>query len=189
MNRKVMWVSLDNKVFEHVKLMSKEDSLLADGIIIHLDIERSSRHQYNILCDSQWQVQKVELQNLDRPEQALVLHSDGKGKWTNTKGGVIPSLDSCRDVDIYYSSFTNTLAIRRLTLKLNDSAEIKAVFINPLDMSVSAARQQYTFLRKTSNGALYRYESLDSGFTAELPVDSDGLVIEYPKFFRRVWAR
>jgi hypothetical protein len=30
---------------------------------------------------------------------------------------------------------------------------------------------------------------LASGFTTEFPVDSDKLLIEYPKFFRRIWAR
>jgi hypothetical protein len=33
----------------------------------------------------------------------------------------------------------------------------------------------------------YRYESLDgSGFSAELAVDADGLVLDYPGLFRRV---
>ena len=31
---------------------------------------------------------------------------------------------------------------------------------------------------------MYRYESLKSGFTAELKVDEDGLVIDYPDIFR-----
>jgi putative ribosome biogenesis GTPase RsgA len=30
------------------------------------------------------------------------------------------------------------------------------------------------------NGALYHYEGLDTGFQTDLPVDSDGLVIDYP---------
>src|SRR6266851_3870292 len=42
----------------------------------------------------------------------------------------------------------------------------------------------------TADGGRYRYESLKqgvSGFTAELPVDRDGLVGDYPEVFRRVW--
>ena len=34
---------------------------------------------------------------------------------------------------------------------------------------------------------LYLFENLDgSGFSAELPVDEDGLVLDYPDLFRRV---
>ena len=41
-----------------------------------------------------------------------------------------------------------------------------------------------------SNGGIYKYEDegLFQGFTADLPVDSGGLVTDYPKLFRRVWV-
>ena len=35
----------------------------------------------------------------------------------------------------------------------------------------------------------YRFEVLPRGFAAELLVDADGLVIDYPQLFRRVWSR
>lgn len=184
-----MWISCDERVFEHLRLTGDGHAISADGLIIHLGTNESFRLGYTIGCDSLWQVRTVRMQNLDQPAQLLTLESDGKGNWTNARGAVIPSLRGCLDVDIYYSPFTNTLAIRRLTLKPNESAESDVAFINVPDMKVSAVRQRYTFLRPTPNGGLYRYEGLTSRFTTELPVDSDGLVIEYPKFFRRVWSR
>jgi hypothetical protein len=33
---------------------------------------------------------------------------------------------------------------------------------------------------------MYRFVSLDGGFTADLAVDSDGLVVDYPRLFKRV---
>lgn len=35
-------------------------------------------------------------------------------------------------------------------------------------------------------GRLYRYEGLFQGYVGELPVDTDGLVLDYPGTFRRV---
>ena len=189
LNREVMWVSLDERVFEHLRLVSDHDGILAEGLIIHLDTKESFRLRYRIHCDLQWQVRSLKLENLDQPPQLLVLQSDGNGNWTNAQGEVISSLKGCRDVDIYYSPFTNTLAIRRLGLKPNESTEINVAFINAVDMKVNAVRQRYTLLQATPNGGLYRYESLTSGFATELPVDSDGLVLDYPNFFRRAWAR
>jgi Putative glycolipid-binding len=46
--------------------------------------------------------------------------------------------------------------------------------------------QRYACLEKESGGALYRFESLDGGFTADLPVDSDDLVLDCPGLFRRI---
>ena len=38
-------------------------------------------------------------------------------------------------------------------------------------------------------GGRYRYDGLFRDFTAELPVDEDGLVLDYAETFRRVWPR
>ena len=51
------------------------------------------------------------------------------------------------------------------------------------DLSVRAQPQAYTRLADR----LYLFENLDgSGFKAELPVDEDGVVLNYPDLFRRV---
>lgn len=189
MEHEVMWVSLDEKKFEHLRLSISEEGISADGLMIHLDQNNSFRLRYRIDCDAAWRVRKVELSRLDESPQHLALHSDGKGRWTNMQGEIISSLNGCSEIDIFYSPFTNTLAIRRLVLEKGESADIRVGFINVPDLEVSAVPQRYTFLDTTAQGRLYRYESLSSGFTTELPVDADGLVIEYPKFFRRVWAR
>jgi uncharacterized protein len=43
--------------------------------------------------------------------------------------------------------------------------------------------QRYTCLKRHS---LYRYEAVDRSFSADLPVDPDGLVTDYPGLFERV---
>jgi hypothetical protein len=63
------------------------------------------------------------------------------------------------------------------------------VYISIPQMQVAAVEQRYTCLEKTTEGGRYLYESLEDGvsvFTAELPVDVDGLVGDYPGLFRRV---
>ena len=189
MEREAMWVSFDEQKFEHLRLLSNQEGISADGLIIHLNQNNSFRLRYRIHCDASWHVRKVELYRLDESAHSLVLNSDGKGRWTNAQGEIIASLNGCSDVDIFYSPFTNTLAIRRLALEKGEPADIRVAYINVPDFDVSAVQQRYTFLDTTSQGGLYRYESLTSGFTTELPVDADGLIIDYPKFFRRAWAR
>jgi hypothetical protein len=36
---------------------------------------------------------------------------------------------------------------------------------------------------KDGRDGLYRFLSLDGSFTADLPVDADGLVVDYPELF------
>lgn len=63
------------------------------------------------------------------------------------------------------------------------------VYLAVPQMRVEVTQQRYTCLELTSSGGRYRYESLVNGvssFTAELPVDRDGLVLDYPELFRRV---
>jgi uncharacterized protein len=50
------------------------------------------------------------------------------------------------------------------------------------ELTVRPARQAYTRLAKRR----YRFESLDSDFSAELVVDADDLVLDYEGLFRRV---
>ena len=47
------------------------------------------------------------------------------------------------------------------------------------------AEQRYTCLERGETGGRYRYESGD--FSVDLPVDADGLVVDYPGYWRRVW--
>lgn len=190
MAREVMWISPDGQKFEHLSMTTDENGHLADGVMIHLNPEKTYRLRYRIHCDSLWQVRSAEINRLDKTEQSVVLLADGAGRWMNGRGVALRHLHGCCDLDIYFSPFTNTLAIRRLGLAPGESADIEVVYIDAYEMSVKVVQQRYTFMRVTAEGALYRYENLPAGgFTAELPVDADGLLLEYPGFFKRAWAR
>lgn len=184
-----MWRSLDGNKFEHVLVKSNEEGFLADGLMVHIDADTSFRLRYHIQCDSAWQVRQVKLQRLDESDQQLILNSDGIGNWVNKDGARIEALDGSRDIDIYFSPFTNTLAIRRLALQEGKSAQTQVVFISVPELSFSIARQQYTFIKDSGENGLYEYESLTSGFKTRLPVDRDALLLEYPGFFERIWSR
>lgn len=68
-----------------------------------------------------------------------------------------------------------------------ESREISVVYVAAPDFTVRPFRQRYTRLDDSDGQQRYRYESLESGFTADLPVDDDGFVVAYPAIWRRVW--
>jgi len=91
-------------------------------------------------------------------------------------------LAGCIDVDFTASPFTNTLPIRRLGLGVGQSARLRVVYIRVPALEIRPATQTYTRLDATH----YRYES--GTFRADLPVDEDGLVLDYPGLWRRIAA-
>jgi hypothetical protein len=88
-------------------------------------------------------------------------------------------------VDVSETPFTNTLPIRRLGLASGEYADISVAYFDGTELQPWPEPQRYTCLEKGEGGGLYRFVSLDGGFTADLAVDADGLVVDYPGLFRR----
>ena len=87
------------------------------------------------------------------------------------------------DIDIWPTPFTNSFPIRRVPLEVGERREFRMAWVFAPDLTVSPQPQAYTQLADR----LYLFESLvGSGFSAELPVDEDGIVLDYPGLFRRV---
>ena len=180
MQRDVLWAALEDRGFEHLRLSISATAVNADGIIVRRDVDGSSyRAQYSIECDSAWNVRRVDITG----NKHLSLTSDGQGHWLDASGHPVTALDGCFDVDILASPFTNTLAIRRLRLDQGAAATLDIVFIDPRNGQFHRSTQRYT---RHADG--YHYASLESGFESDLPVDDDGLLLEYPGYFRRAWA-
>lgn len=183
MPTQILWKPWDRPGLEHVALSATAGGeALADGVIIGFgDGGAAFRARYTVQCDAAWRTRAVRVDLLDATGRRIELHGDGAGRWADEAGAALPALDGCHDVDISATPFTNTLPIRRLA-PLGAAAEIEVVYIALPGLVVSRARQRYTRL----GPALFRFEALDTGFAADLPIDADGLVEDYPGLFRRV---
>jgi len=188
MELNIIWQSWDGSGLEQLHLSQNQDGITAYSIIVGAQDNIPFSLQYTLHCTPQWCVREASL----RVESAgkhhqLTLQSDTHGYWFTSSGDPLLSLEGCFDIDVSATPFTNTLPIRRLGFKPGESAEILVVYISIPDLQFQPAPQRYTCLENRSNGSLYRYESLDSGYTTELEVDSDSIVLDYPGLFRRVW--
>ncbi len=184
-----MWAPWEEPGLEYLRLFSSSGGgVVANGLVIGLEGGRPFRIGYEIRCDSHWRVREVRAATPDSDPPVLELLADGEGRWQRRGGETVTELDGCIDVDISATPFTNTLPIRRLGLRPGESEELAVAYIRVHELLVGAERQRYGCLEARANGGLYRFEALPSGFTAELAVDSDGLVIDYPGLFRRVWS-
>lgn len=186
MNREMIWTSDDGIGSEFLSLQVREDGVIADSVCFATREVGPSRVRYRVACDPDWRVRDVSVE-IERPfgvPDRLHLSSDGAGQWRDEEEESLPHLGGCIDIDLSCSPFTNTLPIRRLNLQPGQTEDIRVTFIHVPSLAVEPWNQRYTGI---SDGTV-RYESVDSDFRRELEIDEDGLVVEYPGLFTRVWA-
>jgi hypothetical protein len=135
--------------------------------------------RYTVEADAEWRTRRVLVELNDGAR--IEIQSDGAGHWRRADGAPLPELDGCIDPDISMTPFTNTLPIRRLGLGVGDAAEIGVAYILVPDLTLRAAPQRYTRLGER----LWRFESLDADFAADIAVDEHGFVVDYPGLFCR----
>jgi hypothetical protein len=186
--REVMWAPWEGPGLEHLRLVTSGSGVVANGLVIGLEAGRPFRIGYEVRCDGRWRVREVRVAAPDSERPVIKLLTDGEGHWKRGGGEPVPELDGCIDVDISATPFTNTLPIRRLGLEPGESEELMVTYVRVPELLVGPERQRYGCLEAQADGGLYRFEALTSGFTAELPVDAEGLVIDYPGLFRRAWS-
>ena len=184
--RTICWTPIWNKSrqgvgLEHLLLAERS----ADSIVLAFDEERGPfRLTYRLTWEPSWQLRDAEIVvATERFTRSLSLQTDGQGHWRHRDGHTIDDLDGCMDVDIWPTPFTNTFPIRREPMAIGVRRQFRMAWIFAPDLTVHAQPQAYTRLADR----LYLFENLDgTGFRAELPVDEDGIVLDYPGLFRRV---
>ena len=101
-------------------------------------------------------------------------------------GGDMNAVDKALDCDLALSPLTNSMPVlRHRLLEGGGPVDLVMAWVSVPDLSVHASRQRYTFLRKSDEISVVRYESESRDFVAELTFDADGLVIDYPGIGRR----
>jgi hypothetical protein len=139
---------------------------------------------YRIDCAADWTVLSFSIETTDG--RGLSLIADGAGHWHTEGGRHLAAFDGCVDIDLAGTPFTNTLPIRRLALTPASGMASLAMLYVPFDtFEPRRDDQRYTCITPQK---LYRYEARDRSFAADLPVDEDGLVLDYPTLFRRLAA-
>lgn len=184
--RTICWAPTWNKEREGAGL---EQLLLgpreADSVVLAFDEEHGPfRLAYRLTWDERWQLRTAELVlTTEQARRSLALETDGRGRWRSTDGRDLDELEGCIDLDIWPTPFTNSFPIRRQPMSVGGRREFRVAWVHALELTVQPQTQAYTRLAER----LYLFENLDgSGFRAELPVDEDGIVLNYPGLFRRV---
>lgn len=180
LDRTVRWQAWDGDGLEHCRIRQTDAGILAEAVVIGGRGGTPYGLTYRVLCDQDWRVREVDVAIAGGA--ALSLRADGNGHWFDGEGQLLSALEGCIDVDIAATPFTNSLPIRRLKLGESEAADIRVAYVPLPSLEPEAVAQRYT----RRGGNLYLYEGLFRNFTAELEIDADRLVIDYPETFRRL---
>lgn len=181
---------------DHASVTLTQDSMSAHGV----SLTPSYASSWQLDVESGWATRSlcvsIQGHNWGR---SLVLTRDDRGEWnadTTGWGDVdLPppgladpeSLQDAIDCDLGLGPLTNTMPIRRLGLleqHVPDTALVMA-WVDVPSLRVVRSDQVYGSGTAVIPGAV-RYASLNGDFTAELTVDNNGVVVDYPQLARRV---
>ena len=187
MQTDLIWQALEWPGLEHAIVSADATGFGAGGQLVAGPPVGPASVSYQLSCDAGWRVTGLTISAASAAgSRTLTLSADQDGHWL-ADGESRPDLDGCIDVDISLTPLTNTLPIRRLAWAQGSPQDLDVAYVSAPDLTVRRVSQRYTPLAAgpTDNAAVYRYES--GSFKAELTVDGDGFVSDYPGLWRRVW--
>ena len=188
--RFVVWRGAEEWLAEAASVDLREDGLSATGV--QLGAHPSPyRLDYRLDASDGFITRELELTatvGVDRLR--LKLEHDGSGGWSaeDDHGVDLPDLSQARDIDIGFSPLTNSMPILRHRLHAAGAGDFTMAWVEVPELRVIAAKQRYEHVRASEEGAVVRFLDGESDFSADLELNSDGLLVHYPHLARRVEA-
>jgi hypothetical protein len=158
------------------------------------------RLDYRLDASAGWVTRSLEVEAAGEGwRRGLALARDEGGAWRcevaaegevdlPDPGGQLAGLEGALDCDLGLSPLTNLMPVRRAGLERGPGAlDIVAAWVSSPDLSLHVSAQRYEHLRREGDGPVVRYadRGAHDGFVADLVLDADGLVLEYPGLARR----
>jgi hypothetical protein len=142
------------------------------------------RLDYQVDCDAQWQTRQVLVRGwVGQQEIELEIVVDAAQRWW-INGVEAVTVAHCIDIDLNFSPVTNTLPLRRVPLAIGEEVAVTAAWLRFPAFDLVPLDQIY---RRTDE-AHYHYTSNGGSFSADLTVNTAGLVVDYPGLWHAVDA-
>jgi uncharacterized protein len=165
---------------EACRLFSSGSQRHLEGTAVFSHEGLPCRLDYHILCDAEWRTLSADVEGwVGNTNIEIHLQVTPEGHWL-LNGVDQPALAGCIDVDLNFSPSTNLLPIHRLNLAIGKTAQIKAAWLRFPSFRLEPLEQTYTRLSEL----VYRYESSNGKFMADLKVNAAGFVIDYPNIWK-----
>jgi hypothetical protein len=175
----ILWTGREYYSLENCLVDVTPAGVNINSVIIGKYQSKVYRVEYQVKTDTDWETQFVQVfSRHSNREQKFRFHKYGQDRWISD-GQPIREFDGCLDVDIAVTPFTNTLPINRLKLDNGETKQIRVIYFDLLEQTVIPVQQQYSRL----DDMLFHYENIPNDFEANITVDENGFVVDYPTLF------
>jgi uncharacterized protein len=176
------WQAEDGHGFEGARLHHTAGlGFRALGRLIRADPEGEFTASYRAVVREDGSIERVSVTSATAErERHLTINRTEDGYWLldTGSGGTRAEFRGAVDVDLAGCVLFNALPIRRLGLHREAGEHaIPMVYVSMPDLEVYLVEQRY---RTVSAGDAAVVEFSSDGFTSELQVDSEGVVLAYP---------
>jgi hypothetical protein len=175
------WRRVDVPGFDACALVAIDDGWRLEGAASFLDegTREPTWLAYELECDGAWRSRAARVHGFVGAAQVGVfIARDASGAWC-VNGAPQAGLDACVDIDLGFTPATNLTQLRRLALEVGAAADVPVAWLDVGASSLSRLPQRY---ERMSVGR-YQYASPTVGYAAELDVDDNGFVSEYPRLW------
>jgi uncharacterized protein len=182
----VAWAKDDPFGVEFAEIELRRDSLTAHGVAIGTS-PTPYRLDYTLETGTGWITSRLAVAaRMEGRRRTLELRRDGRWftRYDDEDEQPLPeSFDAALDCDLGLSPVTNLMPVLRHGIREGGGPVVlTTAWVSVPDLALTADEQRYSFVRE---GAV-RFEAVDGSFTAELTLDDDGIVVDYPGIARRL---
>lgn len=183
------WAGAGGSRLEAVRVVLGGRGMRATGSMVaaaHQDHETYSA-SYTLATDETGAASRLTVRTVTGGGEAhLRLSRSEEGDWLvdGDDGAARSDFDGALDADLAFSPLFNALPVRRVGLhRTPDDCDLSVVFVGLPSLRVEVVRQTY---RTVSVGERPVVTFASGGFSADLVLDAQGLVLDYPGLARRV---
>lgn len=174
-DQSILWRGIYLPGHEASRFFLQDSNWCLEGTAVFSNDRNPCRLNYLVVCDANWNTLKGRVSGwVGNDSVEIEITVDPEHNW-QLNGSDRPAAQGCIDLDLNFSPSTNLLPIRRLNLGLGQEAEVHAAWLRFPSFELERLSQVY---RRTGE-LTYRYEST-TGFAAELEVNAEGFVTNYP---------
>ncbi|SDD69781.1 hypothetical protein SAMN05421538_102231 [Paracoccus isoporae] len=171
----ILWRRLDLPGHDACRIWQDSSGQGLDGVAVWLDAAGPAHLSYLVVCDDVWRTRSARVQGrVGQREITLSIQRSPEGDW-RIGGEEIPDLHGLQDIDLGFTPATNTLPIRRMRASGSDGGDLAAAWLDAADWRLKLLPQTYRLA-----GDIWHYASPRHDFAADLSVNTDGFVTDYP---------
>jgi uncharacterized protein len=176
------WRKLDHPGHDSCRLFRSPEGWLLRGAAVFVDNKRHCHLNYELVADSAWKTRRAEVCGFVGSNAVkLRIRSSSRLRWF-TDGVEQEKVAGCMDLDLGFTPATNLIAIRRLALKVGQSAQAPAAYLAFPKMRLERLEQSYHRTGPTT----FEYTAPRFGYAGTLEVGASGAVASYPGLFEQV---